>query len=297
VKFFGNAIRPDESILSVRRRTLSNSRALHGCSRCPIQVGPLGQSSFDWARSALDRAFFIGTCGLAGKNDPQMAPLDVNNVVGEIIGLLQRELVAHQVMLQLELAPALPAVLSDRVQLPAVLINLVMNGIDAMQPVTDRARELVIRSHQDDALQVLVVMVRDSGFGISVEDADRLFTAFFATQSGGMGLGLSICGSIIEAHGGRLWGSRNMGPLRRFNLPWRRMSRLRHKPADPLACCRAQPDSKTPASCLRTAPPCWARALGLGRAAPRALGLGVDRLRASAPAPVRAGRASCRRTT
>jgi C4-dicarboxylate-specific signal transduction histidine kinase len=139
-----------------------------------------------------------------------MAPLDVNNVVGEVIGLLQRELVAHQVMLQLELAPALPAVLSDRVQLPEVLINLVMNGIDAMQPVTDRARELVIRSHQDDALQVLVV-VRDSGFGISVEDADRLFTAFFATTSGGMGMGVSICGSIIEAHGRRLGPQANHG--------------------------------------------------------------------------------------
>ena len=86
-----------------------------------------------------------------------------------------------------------------------------MNGIDAMQPVTDRARELVIRSHQDDALQVLVV-VRDSGFGISVEDADRLFTAFFATTSGGMGMGVSICGSIIEAHGRRLWAARYMEP-------------------------------------------------------------------------------------
>jgi signal transduction histidine kinase len=102
-------------------------------------------------------------------------------------------------------------VLADRVQLQQVLINLVINGIEAMQQVTDRPRELVIRSRLDDADHVLVT-VEDCGIGISAENADRLFNAFFTTKSGGMGMGLSICRSIIEAHGGRLSASSNVGP-------------------------------------------------------------------------------------
>jgi signal transduction histidine kinase len=86
-----------------------------------------------------------------------------------------------------------------------------MNGIEAMQPVTGRPRELVIRSHQDEAQQVLVT-VKDRGVGISAENADRLFNGFFTTNSSGMGMGLSICRSIIEAHGGRLPASGNVGP-------------------------------------------------------------------------------------
>jgi len=109
------------------------------------------------------------------------------------------------------LAPALPMVLADRVQLQQVIINLVVNGIEAMQPITDRPRELVIRSHQNEADQVLVT-VKDCGVGISAENADRLFSAFFTTKSSGMGMGLSICRSIIEAHGGRLSASGNVGP-------------------------------------------------------------------------------------
>jgi signal transduction histidine kinase len=109
------------------------------------------------------------------------------------------------------LAPALPMVLADRVLLQQVIINLVVNGIEAMQPITDRPRELVIRSHQNEADQVLVT-VKDCGVGISAENADRLFSAFFTTKSSGMGMGLSICRSIIEAHGGRLSASGNVGP-------------------------------------------------------------------------------------
>jgi len=100
------------------------------------------------------------------------------------------------------------------------MINLVMNGIEAMQPVTDRPRELAIRSRQDETKQVLV-SVTDCGVGISAENADRLFDAFFTTKSSGMGMGLSICRSIIDAHGGRLWATTcgPRGALFQFTIP------------------------------------------------------------------------------
>jgi signal transduction histidine kinase len=120
----------------------------------------------------------------------------------------------------MELTPALPLILADRIQLQQVIINLVINGIEAMQAVTDRPRELLIQTHQNEAHQVLVT-VKDCGVGISAEDADRLFNAFFTTKSGGMGMGLSICRSIIEAHGGRLWAEPNLprGAAFHFTLP------------------------------------------------------------------------------
>jgi C4-dicarboxylate-specific signal transduction histidine kinase len=157
---------------------------------------------------------------LANKTSIEKVPLDVNDVVRETIALVQRELVSHQVSLQMELAPTLPMILGDRVQMQQVIINLVMNGIEAMQSTTDRPRELVIRSGQDDAHGGLV-SVMDCGVGISAEDADQLFNAFFTTKSSGMGMGLSICRSIIEAHGGRLWATANVphGATFQFTLP------------------------------------------------------------------------------
>ena len=157
---------------------------------------------------------------LANKTSIEKVPLDINDVVREVIALVQRELISHQVSLRMELAPALPMILGDRVQLQQVIINLVMNGIEAMQSVTDRPRELVIRSRQDETQQVLV-SVTDCGVGISAENADRLFNAFFTTKSSGMGMGLSICRSIMEAHGGRLWATANVphGATFQFTLP------------------------------------------------------------------------------
>src|SRR6202022_1664624 len=157
---------------------------------------------------------------LANKTSLEKVPLDVNDVVRETIPLVQRELISHQVLLRMELAPTLPAVLGDRVQLQQVIINLVMNGIEAMQSVTDRPRELVIQSHQDETEQVLV-SVSDCGVGISAENAERLFNAFFTTKSSGMGMGLSICRSIMEGHGSRLWATANVphGATFQFTLP------------------------------------------------------------------------------
>jgi C4-dicarboxylate-specific signal transduction histidine kinase len=154
---------------------------------------------------------------LANKTDIEKAPLDIDDIIMEVIALVQRELTSHRVSLRMELAPALPMILGDRVQLQQVIINLVMNGIEAMQSVTDRPRELAIRSRQDETQQVLV-SVTDCGVGISVEDADRLFNPFFTTKSGGMGMGLSICRSIMEAHGGRLWATANVPHGATFQL-------------------------------------------------------------------------------
>jgi signal transduction histidine kinase len=153
------------------------------------------------------------------KVDTQKAPLDVNDVVNEVVALVQRELLSHRVSLRMELAPALPVVLADRVQLQQVIINLVINGIEAMQAVTNRPRELSIRTHRNE--RQVVVTVKDCGVGISPEDADRLFNAFFTTKSSGMGIGLSICRSIIEAHGGRVWAEPNLphGAIFSFTVP------------------------------------------------------------------------------
>jgi PAS domain S-box-containing protein len=157
---------------------------------------------------------------LVNKTNIERAPLDINDVVRETIPLVQRELIGHHVLLRMELASALPTIPGDRVQLQQVIINLVMNAIEAMQPVTDRPRELVIRSRQDETQQVLVT-VTDCGVGISPENANRLFDAFFTTKSSGMGMGLSICRSIMEAHGGRLWATANarQGATFLFTLP------------------------------------------------------------------------------
>jgi PAS domain S-box-containing protein len=178
--------------------------------------------SVEWVISDGNRASEVirRVRALAKSSGIEMVPLDVNDVVREIIALVQRELISHQVSLRTELASPLPMVLGDHIQLQQVFINLVMNGIDAMQSVTDRPRELVIRSRQEEPHQVLV-SVTDYGVGISAENADRLFTAFFTTKSSGMGMGLSICRSIMEAHGGRLWASANLphGATFQFSLP------------------------------------------------------------------------------
>jgi signal transduction histidine kinase len=157
---------------------------------------------------------------LTKKTDLETVPLDINDVVKEVMALVQRELTNYQALLRMELAPALPTTLGDRVQLQQVIINLVMNGAEAMQSVTDRPRELVIRSRQD-AMQNVLVGVTDCSVGIPAENADRVFNPFFTTKSSGMGMGLSICRSIIEAHHGRLWATANVpfGATLQFTLP------------------------------------------------------------------------------
>jgi PAS domain S-box-containing protein len=158
--------------------------------------------------------------GLVSKTTDQKVPLDINEVVNEVIALLHRELFSHRIVLRTELVPVLGRVLGDRIQLQQVILNLVVNGIEATQPVTDRPRKLAIQTHQEQARQVLVT-VTDNGIGLATQNADRVFDAFFTTKAGGMGMGLSICRSIVESHGGRLSASGNegAGATFQFSLP------------------------------------------------------------------------------
>ena len=160
---------------------------------------------------------------LIKRTDTQMVPLDVNDIVSEAMNIVEHELLRHRVSQRTELSSDLPVVLGDRIQLQQVLLNLIINGIEAMQPVTDRRRELVIRSERDETQQVHVT-VMDCGIGLSTESAHRIFDAFITTKSSGMGMGLSICRSIIQAHGGRIWASTNepFGAAVQFTLPLHR---------------------------------------------------------------------------
>jgi len=154
------------------------------------------------------------------KTATERAKLHLNELIREIAALMQPEASKHQTELETELAADLLATTGDRVQLQQVVVNLIQNGIDAMIGVTDRPRRLTIRSEMHGPDEVLVA-VQDAGVGIDRKDEKRLFDAFFTTKAKGMGMGLSISHSIIEAHGGRLWASTNSdhGATFQFTLP------------------------------------------------------------------------------
>jgi len=141
------------------------------------------------------------------KGGPQRELVDINEVVREMIVLLRGEATRYNISVRTELAPELSPVLGDRVQLQQVLMNLMLNGIDAMKDV-DGTRELAIKSQRVENEQVLVT-VSDTGVGLPAQQADQIFKAFFTTKSHGTGMGLSISRSIIESHGGRLWAADN----------------------------------------------------------------------------------------
>jgi PAS domain S-box-containing protein len=157
---------------------------------------------------------------LVRKAPQSRVALDINAVVVEVIALTRIEMARNRVMVRTQLAEALPPIQADRVQLQQVILNLIMNAVEAMSGMGDGERELLISTNRD-ASNSLSVSVRDSGPGLDAKTMDRMFDAFFTTKSNGMGMGLAICRSIIETHGGRMWAGANgpRGATFQFTLP------------------------------------------------------------------------------
>jgi PAS domain S-box-containing protein len=153
------------------------------------------------------------------KGTPQWQLVDVNEIIGEMIVLLRSEATRYSISVRTELAADLPQVMGDRVQLQQVMMNLMTNSIDAMEAV-DGARELVIKSQRANNEQLLV-SISDTGVGLPPQQGDQIFDAFFTTKPNGTGMGLRICRSIVESHGGRLWfiGNSGRGSTFQFTVP------------------------------------------------------------------------------
>jgi signal transduction histidine kinase len=157
---------------------------------------------------------------LTKKSGPEFRRLDINGAIQEILALTRSELMQHNLILHTDLSTGDRTVFGDRVQLQQVMLNLIMNGIEAMSAVIDRPKVLTISSNRVETGDVLVA-VKDTGAGMDPATADRIFESFFTTKASGMGMGLSICRSIIEAHGGRFWASPNTphGAVFQFTVP------------------------------------------------------------------------------
>jgi PAS domain S-box-containing protein len=154
------------------------------------------------------------------KAPPRKERVDLNVAIKEVIALVRGELSKNRISVETRLAEKLPSVHGDRVQLQQVTLNLILNAMEAMISVDDEVRELMV-STESSAPFGLLVSVRDSGPGVAPEDRERIFESFYTTKSGGVGIGLSICRSIIDAHGGRLWADADelRGAIFRFTLP------------------------------------------------------------------------------
>jgi PAS domain S-box-containing protein len=172
------------------------------------------------ARDGLRAADVIrGLRALAKKSGPQLTKLDIDEVVRQVLALARGELLRHNVVLHIELAAEDRPVMGDRVQLQQVLLNLLMNSVEALRGVTERAKELTVSSTVEPCS--ILVSVQDTGSGLDPVVAERMFQPFFTTKPDGLGMGLAICRSIIEAHGGRLWMSPHAphGADVRFTVP------------------------------------------------------------------------------
>jgi C4-dicarboxylate-specific signal transduction histidine kinase len=185
----------------------------------------------DEARAALERIVkngrgasevIGGIRSMFKKGEQAEAPMDVNQLIREVFALLQEEIRSQHVLIQSELAQELPRVPANRVQLQQVVVNLIMNAVDAMSTVANRVRSLRVKTEMQKSDYLLITM-EDSGTGIDAKNVDRIFDAFYTTKSHGMGMGLSICRSIVESHGGRLSASpaQPHGSIFRVLLPIR----------------------------------------------------------------------------
>jgi signal transduction histidine kinase len=187
----------------------------------PPDLEEIGQALGRVVKDGKRAADFIGRmAALIKKAPPRKEALEINEPVLEVIALTRGEAAKNGVSVQTQLAERLPLIQGDRVQLEQVMLNLIANAVQAMSDVSEGSRGLLISTGKVASGEVLVA-VQDSGTGLNPEDSERLFDAFYTTKAGGMGMGLSICRSIVEAHGGRIWASSNAGPgaTVQFTLP------------------------------------------------------------------------------
>jgi signal transduction histidine kinase len=196
------------------------SAALRWLSKTPPDLAE-GRDALARIVSATDRAAdIVNRIGaLMRKAPPRKEVLDLNEAIREVIALTHSEATKTGVKVRTQLAPCLPRIHADRVQLQQVMLNLIVNGIQAINEVADGRRELLITTEgTEDGVHV---GVRDTGPGLSAEKLERLFEPFYTTKPNGMGMGLSISRSIIQAHGGRLWAEANVprGAIFRFTVP------------------------------------------------------------------------------
>jgi signal transduction histidine kinase len=147
--------------------------------------------------------------------------VDLNEAALEVIALLLNGIQTNRVVLRTEFAADLPTVEGDRVQLQQVILNLIRNSIDSMTTVDDRIRHLLVKTKREEDNHIRLT-VKDTGIGLAPDAMDRVFESFYTTKSGGMGIGLTICRSIIQGHQGRLWAETNDGPgvTFSFSIPW-----------------------------------------------------------------------------
>jgi PAS domain S-box-containing protein len=202
--------------------TVSNAQAgLRWLSREPPDLEEVRQTLAQIVKDGNRAADVIGRIrDLIKKAPPRKMRLDINGAIREVIELTRGEALKNGVSVQTELANGLALIQGDRVQLQQVLLNLIINAIEAMSGASEGARELLVSTGKAEAGGVLIA-VRDSGPGLAPTTLDRLFEPFYSTKSSGLGLGLSICRSIIEAHRGRLWASTNVprGAIFQFTVP------------------------------------------------------------------------------
>jgi len=189
---------------------VSAQAALGWLSAQPPNLGEVRQS-LDAAVNEGNRAIdvIVRIRDLIKKTPPRKGAIDVNEAIREVVGLTRGEVVKNSVSVQTQLAESLPRIQGDKVQLQQVILNLIINAVEAMSSVREDSRELLISTKKD--VGGVVVAVQDSGPGLNPEGVDRLFDAFYTTKASGMGMGLSICRSIVEAHGGQIWASPDVG--------------------------------------------------------------------------------------
>jgi signal transduction histidine kinase len=186
--------------------------------------------NLDEAREAIQRIIRDGSRAgqvvariraLSQKTRAAKEFLDINEAIEEIVVLTSGELRRNQVGLQMDLALDLPLVVGDRVQLQQVVMNLILNGVEAMRNVAEHERNLLIRTERGEGDEVRVAL-QDSGIGLDPNTQEQLFDAFYTTKPGGLGMGLAISRSIVEYHGGRLWAVPSKGPGATFCFTLRR---------------------------------------------------------------------------